>query len=85
MRGIAKQALQDAPKAKALNLVVFDVIDAEEVSYDAKTQKRICAATAFLNSGKRSVRYTMEWVTKPEGARRVWLTIQLIQPGGLSE
>jgi hypothetical protein len=42
--------------------------------YDNSSEKRLCRATALLNSGKHDVEYTLEWINKHEG--KIWLEIK---------
>jgi hypothetical protein len=71
--GLAKQALAGAPLFKTLNVNVFEIRDAEELAFDPAAQKRLCKATAFLNSGKHEVQYTIEW--QDQKAKTVWVQV----------
>jgi hypothetical protein len=73
---LAKRALQSGPVAKTLNITVFETRDSEELSYDVQAERRTCAATAFLSSGKQDVSYTMEWLDKQDHSIGVWLEIK---------
>lgn len=73
-KALAKQAMEGAPIAKVLNINVFDIQDARELSYEDQTKKRACTATALLNSGRHEFGYTLEWTNLAE--RKVWLEIQ---------
>jgi GYF domain 2 len=70
---LAKQALENAPLTTVVKVAVFQIQGAQEISYDAATEKRTCHATALLNSGKREVKYTIEWADKAE--KKIWLEI----------
>ena len=70
---LAKQALENAPLTTVVKVAVYQIQDAGEISYDGGAEKRTCRAIALLNSGKREVKYTIEWADKAE--RRIWLEI----------
>ncbi len=70
---LAKQALENAPLTTVVKVAVYQIQDAQEISYDEATEKRACRATALLNSGKREIRYTIEWADKAE--KKIWLEI----------
>jgi hypothetical protein len=70
---LAKQALENAPLANVVKVTVFQIQDAQEISYDSGMGKRTCRATALLNSGKQAVKYTIEWADKSE--KKIWLEI----------
>jgi GYF domain 2 len=70
---LAKQALENAPLSTVVKVSVYQIQDAQEVSYDGGTEKRTCHATALLNSGKREVKYTIEWADKAE--KKIWLEV----------
>lgn|GEM_PF-6201354 len=72
---LAKQSLQGSPLAKMINISVFDIKSAQEMSYDSGSEKRTCKAVAFLNSGKRDIVYTLEW-QNPGDCEHVWLEIK---------
>jgi hypothetical protein len=70
---LAKQALETMPLSKVLNIIVFEIRDAQELTYQSVAKKRLCRATAFLNSGKREVQYSIEWFD--EKNRKVFVQI----------
>ena len=70
---LAKQALENAPLTTVVKVTVFQLQDVQELSYDDGAEKRTCHATALLNSGKREVKYTIEWADKAE--KKIWLEI----------
>jgi len=72
-KDLAKKALESAPLSKVLNITVYDIQDEEQITYDPINKKRSCKATAFLNSGKHDLSYTLEWANEREGT--VWLQI----------
>jgi hypothetical protein len=73
---LAKQAIEQSPLAKVINISVFEVQDATEIAYDSQLQKRTCKATAFTNSGKHDLQYSLEWADQGKGT--IWLQIDNI-------
>jgi hypothetical protein len=71
---LAKQALEGGPAANIVKVSAYRIEDVEQVAYDGAPEKRTCRAKALLNSGKREILYTIEWVNKSE--RTVWLEIK---------
>jgi hypothetical protein len=71
---LATQALAGAPLYKTLSISVFEIRNARELAYDPTAEKRLCGATAFLNSGKHDVQYTVEWHDKK--ARTIWVEVK---------
>ena len=59
--GLAKKAIEDAPVAKMVGAVVYDLRGIQEVQYDSNAKKRRCSGLAFLNSGTEKINYTVEW------------------------
>ncbi len=70
---LAKQALESSPLSTVVKVTVFQIQDAQEVSYDRETERRTCRATALLNSGKQEIKFTIEWADKAE--KKIWLEV----------
>jgi hypothetical protein len=68
---LAKQSIEGMPLSKVLNISVFEIRDVQEAAYDSANKKRLCGATALLNSGKHSIQYSIEWAD--QNARTVYV------------
>jgi hypothetical protein len=75
-KDLARQALEGAPVAKVLNVKVFEILDPVQLSYDGVSDKRNCKAAALMNSGKRDITFTLEWIDKSNA--KVWLQIDAL-------
>jgi hypothetical protein len=73
-KSLAKQALEGAPASKMINVTAFDIVDPVEVSFDSASEKRHCKALALLNSGRREISFSLEWINKAD--KSVWLEIE---------
>ncbi len=72
-KDLAKQTLENAPLSKLIKITVLEIQDEEQIAYDPINKKRSCRATAFLNSGKHEILYTLGWLNERD--RKVYLQI----------
>jgi hypothetical protein len=78
---LAKGAIEQSPLNRIIHYSVYNLRDEKQVAYDADADKRTCMATAFTNSGKQELKYTVEWADKSHGQVYVWAQI-LLSPSG---
>lgn len=52
------KALESGPMSKAIAIKVHEIESIEEIFFDEVKNKRECKGTAFMNSGRRTIKYT---------------------------
>jgi hypothetical protein len=64
---MVKGMITDAPQSKLLNIKVFAVKEAREISWDEVNQTRRCSARIYSNAGTEVVAFKIYWVDRKKG------------------
>ncbi|GJE42185.1 SHOCT domain-containing protein [Methylobacterium soli] len=58
-RELVRQAIEQGPNARLMNMKLLSLDEVEQLSYDARTNERYCMAIATLNAGERGINWRL--------------------------